>query len=277
MDQVTYVPILKAKKGEYDALLKMPPADKRSVTPFLELQAIPLSWTDHKPTRTLRKHLTLLARSIAAWSTSGGSRVFVEVGGFSESPRVDGDSPLEFIVKEAGRLGGKPVPVTGLRRTPSIQRAIKRIAESSLLGVLVRLTAQTVLCLPMCSTTKLTRCCNELASTGRQCDLLFDFEEIPAGHSGFVAQAAVGLINSLPEIAKWRSIITTGSSMPKTMSGMPHNEVVRVVREEWMAWKAMSKQVPLKRLPVFGDYGVAHPESLQEGSFVGRNVAAKVR
>jgi hypothetical protein len=277
MRQVVYVPILKAKKGEYDALLKVSPSARPLVLPLMELQEIPLSWKNHAPTRTLRDHLELLAKSIGAWSTSGGSNVLVEVGRFPESPKVAGESPLEFIVKEADRLGGKPVPVAGLRRTPGIRQATRRIAENSSLGACVRLDGRDCLVPADVLDSQLDELLQELGVDRPSCDLLVDFGEIPAEHSGFTAQAAASLINSLPEIATWRNIITAGSSMPKTVSGLPLSEVVSVVREEWIGWKALSEQVPLKRLPLFGDYGVAHPESLEQGSFIGRNIAAKVR
>ena len=60
-----YVPILKAKEGEYAALQSLGLDVRHQITPLLEIPSIPYDYIKEQPTKVLEDHLALLRQLLA--------------------------------------------------------------------------------------------------------------------------------------------------------------------------------------------------------------------
>ena len=62
-------------------------------------------------------------------------------------------------------------------------------------------------------------------------------------------------------MARWRSLVLIGGSFPQNLVGLAPDYISSITREEWRLWRALRQRANVvRRLPTFGDYGVAHPE-----------------
>src|SRR5271166_4755572 len=93
-----YVPILKAKEGEYGALQALASASRQVMTPLLEIPPIDWDYTMDRPKKTIDQHLEKIGEKIErAWGT--GRHVLVDLPlWIPASERMsDGGHPLEYV------------------------------------------------------------------------------------------------------------------------------------------------------------------------------------
>jgi len=255
-----YVPCLRWKQGEYDAILRLSPKTKAQITPLIEVPEIGYDFETKTPTRTLDKHLELFVkRLMKKW---GMNHCFVDISLVKSSERMaDGRHPLKFVFDKLRVNKCRVIPVTGLDRDNDFGSVINNITSSDKHGLCIRLNIEEA------SKPKLKNSIDSLLSTNSlnadQCDLVLDlgapnFEPV----DGF-AKLCVAIIKRLPLLQQWRSFTFCGTSFPKSMSGIKQGRTL-LKRFEWLLYKRVVEILSADdiRLPAFGDYGISHPEVL---------------
>ena len=257
-DHSHYVPILKGKQGELDALRKTASKHWKKCTPLVEVPRIPPAYQEIGeepiPGKTIDKHVKDVGKKfIQAFQNLPSVFVdgyYIEV----EDDLEDDSSPIDAIFSSLRSAKIPFVPVVGLDRVEdyadSVQDAIEkdnrgcclRLVESDLEGI-AGLGGQIDALLKV------------LTAKPNKVDLLIDFgSKVPS------KAALPFIIDALPKLSDWRTLTIAASSFPSDMSGVGKNQIEELEREEWIAWLSVrSKQKSLKRIPTFGDYGINHP------------------
>src|SRR4030042_1242744 len=144
-DDALYVPVLRWKQAEKDALQWMRREDKSRLKPLLEIIPPSFQTKDDAPSRSVRDVLRTIAQDIdRCW---GSSAVFVDVdhainAGIRER---SGCHLLEVLAQESRSLlpllpgESNLVPVTGLGRSKDYQNAVSSIIEEDETGARLRL------------------------------------------------------------------------------------------------------------------------------------------
>jgi hypothetical protein len=256
-DHSHYVPILKGKQGELDALRRTTAKHLKKFTALVEVPRIPPAYQEigeqPLPAKTIDKHVNDVSKKfIQALQKLPSVFVdgyYIEV----EDDLEGGSSPIESIF--ASLRGAKVpfIPVVGLDRVEdyvdSVQGAIAkddrgcclRLVESDLegmasLGDQIQSILQT------------------LAVKPKKVDLLIDFgSKVPS------KAALPFIVDALPKLSDWRTLTIAASSFPADMSGVGKNKIEELEREEWIAWLSIRSKQKVKRIPTFGDYGINHP------------------
>jgi hypothetical protein len=88
-----YVPILKGKAGEYQALSTLPATVKSQMTPLIEIPEISWNFVTDEPSTTIDGHLNNVAENIdSSW---GKAPVFVDLVWIDTAARMaDGRHPV---------------------------------------------------------------------------------------------------------------------------------------------------------------------------------------
>src|SRR5882724_8756793 len=119
-DHAHYVPILKGKEGEYQALRELTPAIRNGLTPLIEPIPIPYDFANEVPAKTVDQHLgNFISKIEASW---GLDPIFFDLDWIPDLERMaDGRHPLKFIFDAARAAGSQAIPVTGLNRDAAYQ------------------------------------------------------------------------------------------------------------------------------------------------------------
>jgi hypothetical protein len=257
-DHTHYVPILKGKEGEYNALRELTPAIKEGLTPLIEPIPIPYDFANEVPAKTVDEHLAnFISKIVLNW---GLGTIFFDLDWIPESERMaDGRHPLKFIFDGARTAGSQAIPVTGLNRDAAYQDAVKDAIDSDHRGVCIRLESDDL---------------DDLSTLGSQLDtlvaffgvaksdvdLLVDFAAIDPQSAVPMQIAASSIIGTLPSIMDWRTLTFAASAFPPDLSRLAANSVTPLPRTEWTIWLWLAaRRARLRRLPTFGDYAIAHP------------------
>ena len=259
-DHNQYVPCLRWKQGEYQAVLGLSDKTKKFITPIIEVAEIGYDFEDEKEKKTIDEHLQPFAKRVSdKW---GKETCFVDALHLPPGDLMaDGRHPVSFIFEELRALKCTGVPVIGLNRGPQYTKAIKEVVSKDKLGFCLRITIEES------SKSSLKDDIAALMAASKaqvqDCDLVLDlgapnFQPI----EGFV-KLVESLIKRIPNLNQWRSFALIGTAFPASMGEIRKSPEI-VPRCEWVLYKLLIKRlIKTKiRLPAFGDYGISHPEVL---------------
>ncbi len=257
-DHTHYVPILKGKQGELNALLNTDPKLFPFFTPLIEVPPIPSEYPEGQdtptPAKSIDDHIKLVAKGFTK-ALKGLPSVFVD--GYYielEEELADGKSPIDALF-EALRTAKIPfIPTIGLDRVEDYADSVGVAVAIDKRGVCLRLVESdiesfTELGAQVASLLKV------LKVSPKQVDLLIDFgPKVPQ------KSALPFMLDALPDIENWRTLTVASSSFPSSMMALKKNSIEELDRDEWLAWLSVrSKKKATKRIPTFGDYSINHP------------------
>lgn len=249
----TYLAILKGKKGEYAALGDLDPGTRAKVTPLFQLRS-------NKDDEAAVAELATAVKDL-------------RLGWDPEPPMLlDGDWMANqewglWRALEAVHSHGRPaLPVTGVGRSTGYQRAVKRAVETWHEGVVLRVRREDF-AQPEGIEEALGRLLADLGVVPAQVDLILDLRSMKEAHLAADEIAAIGMLNQLPRVKEWRHLALAGTGMPDSVRAYPRNEITPVRRLEWWLYQGMRSQMhSIGRLPTFGDYGVTHPDQVENST-----------
>lgn len=260
-DHKQYVPCLRWKQGEYQAVLELSDTAKKTLTPLIEVPEMGWDFEEEKFKKTIDGHLAPFAKRVHdKW---GKSPCFIDMKLISDYRRMEnGKHPTAFIFDKLQEMKCFAIPVTSIDRDEIYQKEVKNILTNNKSGsICFRITIEQA----AKSTFK-----NSL-------DSLLAKLKVKASESHFVldlvtpnfvpldgfAKLIQVIISRFPYLTNWCTFSIIGTSFPETMGSIKKGLTV-VPRYEWQLYKKLIT-IFIKtnlRLPSFGDYSMSHPNVL---------------
>lgn len=253
-----YVPVLKGKLGEFGALRNMRQDEKCLVTPLVEIPPIPWDHENDQPAKSVDMHLSKIDRLLAkSWGVH--HPLFLDFLWIGEKERMsDGTHPMENLFARTRNGGLKVIPVTALVRGDDYQDACRRIAARDHRGVCLRIQSEDFE-LPDLES-EVAEILKRVGLSVGEVDLLLDLGSLDSGVNPQTVKDVVSRIRSLPYLNKWRSFAISATGFPVDLMGLLPLNISPVSRSEWRLWRSIIKTSTVPRMPVFGDYAIAHPQ-----------------
>lgn len=257
-DHRHYIPCLRWKQGEYQAVSRLPDTTKRLFMPLIEVPEIGYDFEEKREKKTIDKHLAPFAKRVHdKW---GNSPCIVDLI-LIESDKLmeNGMHPVCFVFDGLREIRCAAIPVTGLDRDRAYQQEIRNVLSQNKSGVCLRIkigqAAKSTL------KTEIDSLLSTLKIQSTDCDLILDL-----GAPNFVpldgfTMAIQAIVSKLPYLNDWRTFTLLGTSFPETMGSI--KEGVEIVpRYEWQLYKILIDgfRKARLRLPTFGDYAISHPK-----------------
>lgn len=249
-----YVPLLRWRMGEYQALEKLDPGLKAGVVPLIEVLPPDYDFELRKPKKEIGEQLSPFAKQLKKrW---GDGPALLDAGQLPAAMRMDdGRHPLTFLFDETRAQEAALTPVTALDRDDDYQQAVFLIDAIDGRGVALRCTLDEALD-PDFDTnvdTLLTR----LEIEADALDILLDLQ-CPAydPQDGLIAVVTAAL-SGATIFGDARSVTVIATSFPDSLADLKQ-AIQFLPRREWLLYKALVAQLPQGvRRPGFGDYAVA--------------------
>lgn len=265
-DHLGHLPILKAKKGEFDAVSLLDQAQRDRLTPLFEIGPLEVDPKTEVTVESVDQALDGVAAKIA---NSWGSLdfCFVDLPNFDASIRMeDGRHPAARFFDDAKAVDLAARPVTGPDRSSAQLEAVMDIVSASPFGgngVAIRLR-RGELRNPDSLPHELSHLIGRLSADPRDVDLLLDFGPILKSEEAAIRSEAETALRGLPDLDTWRTITLCAGAFPQTVSTEVEPGATGIIaRREWNLWKTLLDSGRLPRAPKFGDYGVSAPEWLR--------------
>lgn len=251
MPEPVYLPVLKGRQGEFNALADIQPVTRRAVVPLVEIVPGPLD-----DAATVRAVVDKTIRKLKVWA---GSRLLLDASWLpDEIELLDGVSVLGYAIAAATRAGIEPTPVLRLNDAEHAQRDARVHAESGH-GIAVRLNVEDMDEDPEDLEGALTALLRRLGRTPAEVDLLLDLGVVDgdvAARAG--ARLVRDVLHGLPEPDLWRGLVVLAGAFPTDLQAVQPWTLGELPRRDAMLHDHLRRR-PLPRVPTFGDYAVAHP------------------
>ena len=254
-----YVPILKWKLGEYQALSRLENTVKDRVTPLIEIPAVGYDFENSRTAKSLDDHLKDFGRRLKSkWPAR---LCFVDTKNIAASERLaDASHPLTRVLKLARAEGCMAIPVVSLSSDTDYRQAVATARLLDERGVALRIHLEDFDRPTLAA--DIDQCLQDVGAGFGSADLIVDLCDkhfLPV--TAFV-QTLLTSLQRLPSLNRWRSFTVAGSSYPKTLQDI--GATAMVPRREWALYRVLVRQIGGEiRIPTFGDYAVAHPDPVE--------------
>lgn len=265
-DHRHYVPVLKGKPGEFQALASLDPVIAERITPFIEVIPVPYEFFPNGTSvrKSVDDHVGRLATRLrGAWGID--RPMFIDIGTDPGTEVLSNDrTAIGHVLLEAREQGLKLIPVTTPSRSAVYQAELRAASAVDGLGVAFRITPNEI---PDVTTANaVLEALLEATGTNRpQVDLILDFRDILPGQAGTLTLAARAVINMIPEVNEWRTLTLAATAFPVNLGAYGADSINTRERTEWLMWsQVLRAPQALARVPTFADYGVQHSDFTED-------------
>lgn len=244
-----YVPILKAKRGELDALRDLQPTTRSRTYPIVEILPSP---EEQDVVHDVSRALEALA---LRWHQEP---VMVDVGYFDLEPDR-GCTALGVAMDEAeGRLK-HAVPVFRLADGDVVRAEVARVAARDGNGAAIRLLGEDLDLFPDELSQELSGALGATKLDIAQIDLVIDLGVV-SGSAAMLggARLVISLLRDLVEVNHFRSVTVAAGAFPVDLSNVAPWTLGELSRDDAALYTRVLRR-PLARRIDYGDYAIAHP------------------
>jgi len=278
----TYVPIIKAKAGEFMALNKLKDKYSERIFPFFEIPKITDKTKElaslRGSTQLTKDYLDLIANGISGSCHS--SVMFFDLFEWKPDAYVEtGEHTYNYLYRNLSAKGLSVYPVVGFDRWPDIdyQNAIKSLSVSE----------GTKYCLRIDSVslddaydvdyfvTTISEIMDDLGLSGQELIVLFDFGDVTRKSIVSLQADMQHLLNKVIKSFGCGAIIIAGCSYPILINDAVKTEDSTdfVERREMIAWKILAEEHDVNL--IFADYGIRNPSGAND--IITKHANGKIR
>ena len=258
-----YVPVLKVKRGEKNALRSISPTLQLRITPLLEIVE-----RKHDKAPTVDAHLNTAFKDLAE-SVRPYSRCFLD----TREIAPDGPAAAEQVFQKASDLGLIFTPVTGISRTADIAAALRHQTH----GVALRLTRDEFEDGSLAG--KIRSFMDQHSLAPEQTDLIIDLGAVDDLITEGIRALRDAFMAEVPDHPRWRTFTISACAFPSSMGGVERHSHSFVERSDWIAWRddLYNCRHSVLRLPTFSDCAIQHPKGVEGFNPRTMQVSAAVR
>jgi len=244
-----YLPILKGKRGEFDALAELADATRGNVYPLVEV----LPGSEEQDVEQA------VEKAVRALSTSWFKEpVMLDVSALDPAWREQGQTVLGFAMDMA-KIHLNPVAVVRLFDSDEMYRDAAN-ASGDGVGAAVRLVSEDLDLEPDELNEVLARVLAALTLDADETDLIIDVGAIGGDFAVSGGSRLIkSLLRDLEHFDEYRSVTVAAGAFPPNMSDVAAWTVGEHPRDDAALYNRIRSR-PLSRMVDFGDYGIAHPQ-----------------
>ncbi|HLG59817.1 MAG TPA: beta family protein [Vicinamibacterales bacterium] len=256
-----YMPILKAREGEFGALEALPEDIRNTLTPLIEIPKVPHDYVRDRPTKTLEQHIAGIGdRLRKSW---GDRPVYVQLprhtDGASET-LSDGLAAVGGVLQDCAGLGVRAIPVLVTSNSTPYLTAVRDYSANSDEGVCLRLHVGDFDQGDPDSPSPKSRIDALLERVGAthhdSVDVVLDLGDL-SQDLNMASMVARTMFGELPYRTAWRSVALAAASFPENLSEVVGGTERVIKRHEWALWNRLRRRDEWSQV-VFGDYAIAH-------------------
>lgn len=252
-----YVPALRWRQGEYQALAKLSAAAKDRIVPFITIPEVEFDFELWQPKKTIQEHVhPFAARFNAKW---GRRPAWVGVHhSISDKPMGDGRDIFTYVFEALRAFQAYALPAVPLDASPATVESVRSIVALDGLGVAISIRLENLMKLDARS--RIEGLAESIGLSFDEIDLVIDLGAPNFEPYNAFAGALITAMQKLGDIDAFRNFVIVGTAIPETFKGVAKG-ADRLPRHDWLFYQALLNKMPAgMRQPIYGDYTIVHPE-----------------
>lgn len=258
-DAFSYMPVLKWRQGEYQALMRLKSNIKDAILPLIVVPPIEYDFEERRPKKTVQDHIEPFAKRYdSKWGTKNS---LIDLHDSLEDAAMDdGTLVVEFIFNSLRSAALNAVPVVKLSRNGAYLSAIKDILTIDRKGTAIRVKFNQLMTPTLDQS--IQKLMHYLDVDYPEVDLVIDLE-VPQSFEPYTdfAKALLNAIKRISGLKRFRSFVIAGMSLNLSEIKIPGGELTR---HEWLLYQQLQKDLGGLRRPTFGDYTIETPDFISQ-------------
>lgn len=254
-----YLPILKWRQGEYQALMRLKPHVKDAVLPLIVVPPVEYDFEEERPKKTVQEHIEPFAKRYSAkW---GKRNSLIDLHESLEGATMDSGSLVITHIFDSLRSESlNAIPVVKISHDNNYLNAIKSIVSVDSKGVAIRVNMNHLMSPALDGDVQ--KLIAYFGINYQNVDLVIDLE-VPQSFEPYAAfaKALSVAIKRISKVADFRSFSIAGMSLNLSEIRKPGGEPKR---HEWLLYQRLIKELSEIRVPTFGDYTIETPEFISQ-------------
>jgi len=255
----SYMPVLKWKLGEQQALQGVSSAARAIIFPLVEVMDRPYDWEDEVYTASWDVHLKKTVASAAKYWGSGHEIAFdtvIDVGDVLETSTKE---PWTFLFEEFWKAGVDAVPVISdvasrserlalmaVSAAHGRERYVLRFAISERSPVEAASWHETVL--------------KEFGGDSTKLDVVLDLGAIEGSISAALISNVVACYQGVAQLGGWRSVTLASGAFPNSLAGVSLG-LTPIERKDTRLFRLVKAALAGQAQPLrYADYGIVNPD-----------------
>lgn len=252
-----YVPALRWRQGEYQALARLSAVVKDCIVPYLTIPEVEFDFELWQPKKTVQEHVhPFSARFNAKW---GQRPAWVGVHpSISGKPMGDGRDIFTYVFEALRVFQANAIPSIPLDASPPLIASVAVIVATDGLGAAISVRLEDLMKPDAC--TRIKALSVSLGLSLDEVDLVIDLGAPNFEPYDVFAGALIATMKRLGDLHSFRNFVVIGTAIPETFKNVAKG-VDQLPRHDWLFYQALLAKIPAGlRRPNYGDYTLVHPE-----------------
>ena len=251
-----YVPALRWRQAEYQALLRLDESVKDCIVPFITIPAIEFDFEAGTLKKTVHEHVhPFVARYRKKW---GCRPAWVALDESIAKGRMnDGEHVFDYTLNGLRSFGGLGIPALPLSADPATKTAVKHAVSSDGHGVGAVVQLEDLM--ENDARMRVLELAADVGGSPSETDVIVDMGAPEYEPYEDFANLLVGVLVNFGDLAAFRNLVLIGSAFPESMSAVAKGSG-ELLRHDWLFYRVLTgKLLPEMRRPVYGDHTIVHP------------------
>jgi hypothetical protein len=252
-----YVPALRWRQGEYQALFRLAGALKDRTAPYITIPDIEFDFEEWRPKKSPQEHVhPIAARYNAKW---GKRPAWIGVHkSIVDKPMDDGRDIFTYIFEQLRTFEANAIPAIPLDADMSIVRAVAAIVKQDSQGVAISIRLEDLM--KQDPRTRVEALISALGAELSDSDLIVDLGAPNFEPYDAFANALIAALLKMGDLNSFRNLVLIGTAYPETLRGIAKGGD-EITRHDWIFYQNLVAKLPRDiRRPNFGDYTIVHPD-----------------
>jgi len=252
-----YVPAVRWRQGEYQALDRLADADKNRIVPYIIIPEVEFDFELRQPKKTVQEHVhPFAARFNVKWGQRPG---WVGVHpDISDKPMNDGRDILTYVFEALSSFQAHAIPAVLLNASPTMVASVRAIVATHGLGAAIAVRLEDLM--KKDAFARIVAMFSSLGINEDEVDLLIDLGEPNFEPYDAFATALISALRRLGDLNRFRNLVLLGTAIPKTFKGVTKGQG-ELPRHDWLFFQKFLSKLPSgMRRPNYGDYTIVHPD-----------------
>jgi len=252
-----YVPALRWRMAEYQALMRLTAEAKERVVPYITIPEREFDFDSWQPKKTIHEHVhPFVARYEKKW---GDRPAWIGihpsiVGGVMN----DGRDILTYVFDGLRKFDAKAVPSIRLDAENRIQNSVAAIIGQDGRGVAIAVRLEDLM--KKDAFARVVAMFKSLGVNEDEVDLIVDLGEPNFEPYDTFSIALITALRRLGDLNRFRNFVLVSTAIPETFKGIAKGQD-ELPRHDWLFFQTLLSKLPSgMRRPNYGDYTIVHPD-----------------
>lgn len=257
LSENTYVPALRWRQGEYQALWRLSPEVKDKVMPLITIPPVEFDFELWQPKKTIHEHVQPFCARY--WTKWGKRPAWIALDRkIAEGRMGDGSHVFDYVLEGLRSREAIVIPSAPLDTDPDTLNAVAHATAKDDQGAAVLLRLEDLM------TGKprnaIENFADSLGISVNELDVILDLRARNFEPYDVFAAALTTALNRLGNLNQLRNFVLLGTAIPESFAQIAKGSD-EIPRHDWLFFKTLISSMPVgMRRPIYGDHTIVHPE-----------------